>query len=120
MSDAAILAGWGACPVGTPDLSHDQAIRVRPVGTVEHLLRARGIATGTPSFNRPYGTTGAEASPVSSQGVPTGRRAHLKLGAERRPGAGKQALELRQRLHSPTSVNYAPKLKCTRDYHVST
>jgi len=49
----------GARPVGTPDLSHDCAIRVRPVGTVEPRAHGRGMAarsTGASSFNRPYGT----------------------------------------------------------------
>ena len=62
MSDASILTGGEICPVGTPDLSHDRATRVRPVGTVDLLPRGRGIAQdtrGTPSFNRPYGTTSA-------------------------------------------------------------
>jgi len=78
VSDASILIGGGICPVGTPDLSHDRAMRVRPVGTVELLSRR---IRGGASFNHPYGTTGAGASPVSSQGVPTGR-VHFKLAAE--------------------------------------
>jgi hypothetical protein len=46
VSSAAILVGWGACPEGTTDLSHDRSIRGRPIGTVELFPRGRGIATG--------------------------------------------------------------------------
>jgi len=92
--------GGEICPVGTPDLSHDRAMRVRPVGTVELLPHGGGIAIDT--RGRPHSI------------VPTGRRARDIASLRSRRPYGTIAFRTRGR-SAETSAKRVGRLRLRRE-----